>query len=89
MIENFEMPDRNFNTRHIEVVFDHDTKTFVAAIRSGQYHRMMDGSMRQMVTATGESAEGSAEAAAKAVAELNDTVAAGESIRRDALARSQ
>ena len=53
MTEYFEMRDRNFNTRHIEVVFDHDTNTFVAAIRSGRYHRMMDGSMRQMVTATG------------------------------------
>ena len=73
MTEYFEMRDRNFNTRHIEVVFDHDTNTFVAAIRSGRYHRMMDGSMRQMVTATGESADGSAEAAAIARAELQDT----------------
>ena len=52
MTENFEMPDRNFKTRHIEVVFDHDTKTFVATIRGGRYHRMMDGSMRRMVAAT-------------------------------------
>ena len=71
MTENFEMRDCNFNTRHIEVVFDHDSKTFIAAIRSGRYHRMMDGGMRQMVTATGESEEGSAEAAAKAMAEFN------------------
>ena len=62
----------NHIPRNIEVVFDHDTKTFVAAIRGGRYHRMMSGNMRQMVVATGE-AEEAEEAVARAVAELKDT----------------
>jgi|TARA_R110002020_G_scaffold292753_1_gene508127 hypothetical protein len=71
MSEWFEMPDRNLNTTHVRVEFDPDTKTFVAAIRGGRYHRMMDGSTRQMVLATAEAAE-AAEAASKAMKAWNE-----------------
>lgn len=42
------------NRRSVEVVFDDSTGSYVAGIRSGRYTKMMDGVMRQVVSATGE-----------------------------------
>ena len=73
MVEQFTLRDKHFNARQIVVVFDPDTQTFVGSIRGGRYYRMMDGSERQMVMATGESTTAES-AATQALAEWNSTL---------------
>jgi hypothetical protein len=73
MVEQFTLRDRHSNATQIVVVFDPDTQTFVGSIRGGRYYRMMDGSERQMVMATGEATTAEC-AATQALTEWNSTL---------------
>jgi len=51
----YPMRDSTGNVRHVAVVQDSTTKTYVGSIRGGSSKRMADGSDRQPVVAVGES----------------------------------
>tara|TARA_R110002020_G_scaffold462975_1_gene682786 strand:+ start:111 stop:317 length:207 start_codon:yes stop_codon:yes gene_type:complete len=49
------MKDSMGNVRHVTVVQDSTTRTYVGSIRGGSSERMINGSDRQPVVAVGES----------------------------------
>lgn len=67
----YQLKDRLGNTRNVEVSFDKDSKTYVASICGGRFHRMFDGSERQAIVALGASST-PLEAAEKAIEKFNN-----------------